>query len=171
MHSQRPILNAEDLPEGILPSDVRREDGVVVHSLTAHAIVAMERHKWIESEKALHDVGTPSLTDWVDRYWTGFVRARLMEHLYGWRCWGAFDVEQCGLLARSTVQHVLPREVLNHIALILREGGENLDVIAWATAGGLDLEAVIWLLERIDINAKRHRLLTDHIRLFIDHLR
>ena len=168
MLARHPATALEDLPEGILPIDIVRSDGLVIHSLTAHALAAMERHKWIESEKARSDLGTPSMSDWVDRYWTGYVRALLIEHLYGWRCWGAFDVELFGLLARTTVQHVLPRSVLHRVALILRDGGENLDVIAWGTAAGHDLDAIIWLLERIDINAKRHRLLTDHIRLFID---
>ena len=31
-----------------------------------------------------------------------------------------------------------------------------------------NLDQILWLLDRIDINAKRHRLLTDHIRLFTD---
>ena len=157
-----------DLPEGRLLSDRERSDGVVVHSLTAHALMAMERHKWIESEKAGWDVGEPGLRDWVDRFWKGFVRARLIEHLYGWRCWGAFDEDDFGLLERSSVEHQVPNDVLETVARLLGDGGENLDVIAWAIADGRDLDAILWLLDRIDINAKRQRLLTDHIRLFID---
>ena len=163
----QPVTCAADLPEGLLPPDVARDNGLVVHSLTAHALCAMERHKWIESEKVGRDVGSVALRDWVDRYWTGHVRSRLMEHLYGWRCWGAFDEPDFGLLIRTTVEYYVAREVLHGVASILGNGGENLDVIAWATDGGHDLNAIIWLLERIDINSKRHRLLTDHIRLFI----
>lgn len=169
--ARHPARLLGELPEGTLAADDVRGDGVVIHSLTAHALVAMERHKWIESEKAHFDKGDCCLRDWVDHYWTGFVRARLMEHLYGWRCWGAFPDGDFGLLSRTTVEYLMPRPLLNQVALILADGGENLDVITWATAGGHDLNAIIWLLERIDINAKRHRLLTDHIRLFIDHLR
>lgn len=171
MLSPQPATCASDLPEGLLPADITRRNGLVVHSLTAHALYAMERHKWIESEKAGHDVGHPALREWVDRFWTGHVRARLMEHLYGWRCWGAFDENDFGLLIRNSVEYLVPREVLHDVASILGNGGENLDVITWATTDGQDLNAIIWLLERIDINAKRHRLLTDHIRLFIDYLR
>ncbi|MGH6751125.1 MAG: hypothetical protein ACREDP_03075, partial [Bradyrhizobium sp.] len=120
-----------------------RTDGLVVHSLTAHAIAAMERHKWIESEKARCDLGTPAVLDWVDRYWTGFVRARMMEHLYGWRCWGAFADGDFGLLVRTTVDYHVPRAILDHVALILREGGENLDVIAAATAKAKKLGAKV----------------------------
>ena len=163
----QPVTCAAELPEGSLPPDITRDNGLVVHSLTAHALCAMDRHKWIESEKSGRDVGVLALRDWIDRYWTGHVRARLMEHLYGWRCWGAFDEPDFGLLTRTTVEYYVARDVLYGVASILGNGGENLDVIAWATEDGHDLNAIIWLLERIDINAKRHRLLTDHILLFI----
>jgi hypothetical protein len=154
-------------PEGRLASDQLRTDGVVVHSLTAHALQAMDRHRWIESEHAGHDVGDAVLGDWVDRYWKGFVRARLIEHLYGWRCWGAFDEADFGLLARRSVEYHVSTSVLQEVANILADGGENLDVVTWALARGEALDPILWLLDRIDINAKRHRLLTDHIRLFI----
>ncbi len=163
----QPLTAAAELPEGLLPPDIVRSNGLVVHSLTAHALCAMERHKWIESEKFGRDIGCVALREWIDRYWTGHVRARLMEHLYGWRCWGAFDEPDFGLLTRTTVEYFVAPNVLHQVASILGGGGENLDVIIWATDGGHDLNAIIWLLERIDINAKRHRLLTDHIRLFV----
>lgn len=167
MTLQRPA-KATDLPEGVLPADRQMPDGLVVHSLTAHAVVAMDRHKWIESQQAGHDLGSAASVDWVDRYWKGWTRSKLIEHLYGWRCWGAFDERDYGLLVRSSVEHHVQREVLEQVAGILADGGENLDVINWAIAGDLPLEGILWLLDRIDINAKRHRLLTDHIRLFID---
>jgi hypothetical protein len=163
-----PPTHVTDLPEGRLPADWLRPDGVVVHSLTAHALCAMERHKWIESEKAGHDLGEGAYRDWVDRFWKGFTRAKLMEHLYGWRCWGAFDEADHGLLARHSVEYHVNHGVLEKVATILAEGGENLDVITWALAVGQPMEPILWLLDRIDINAKRHRLLTDHIRLFIE---
>lgn len=156
-----------DLPEGRLPIDVERPDGVVVHSLTAHALHAIERHKWIESERAGRDLGMSAVEDWLQRFWTGWARARLIEHLYGWRCWGAFDEDDYGLLHRSSVEHHVPADILAHVAEILATGGENLDVINWALSRGHPLDGVLWLLDRIDINAKRHRLLTQHIRLFL----
>jgi hypothetical protein len=159
---------ATELPEGTLPTDRIGPEGVVVHSLTAHALYAMDRHKWIESEKFGHDVGDPSIKDWLDHYWKGWTRARLIEHLYGWRCWGAFLEEDFGLLSRVTVDYHVPRRILEHVAAILADGGENLDVITWAVSTNHNLDQILWLLDRIDINAKRHRLLTDHIRLFTD---
>lgn len=157
-----------ELPEGILPTDRVRPDGVVVYSLTAHALYAMDRHKWIESERAKADLGRYAVVDWIDRYWKGWTRAKLIEHLYGWRCWGAFDESDFGLLSRHTVEFHVPRDVLRHVATMLADGAENLDIINWAVGEGRDLEPILWLLDRIDINAKRHRLLTDHIRLFTE---
>ncbi len=156
-----------ELPEGRLATDQVRPDGVTVHSLTAHAIQMMERHRWIESEHAGRDVGDWCLRDWVERYWKGFVRARLIEHLYGWRCWGAFDEADFGLLVRRSVEYHVSTSVLEQVASILGDGGENLDVITWALERGHDLDPILWLLDRIDINAKRHRLMTSHILLFV----
>jgi hypothetical protein len=161
-----PAVN--DLPEGRLPTDRVRDDGVVVHSLTAHALAAMERHKWLESEKAGRDLGEASFSDWIDRFWKGFTRAKLVEHFYGWRCWGAFDEFDFGLLTRQSVEYHVSNAVLEKVAGILAEGGENLDVINWALSVHEPLDPILWLLDRIDINAKRHRLLTDHIRLFVE---
>jgi hypothetical protein len=159
---------AIDLPEGRLANDYERPDGVVVYSLTAHALFAIDRHKWIESQKAGRDLGRAAIEDWLDRFWKGWTRSKLVEHLYGWRCWGAFDETDFGLLNRSSVEHHVGHDVLERVATTLAEGGENLDVINWALSIDQPLDEILWLLDRIDINAKRRRLLTDHIRLFID---
>jgi hypothetical protein len=46
-----------DLPEGRIECDLVRADGVTVHSLTGHALCAIDRHKWIESQKSGRDLG------------------------------------------------------------------------------------------------------------------
>jgi len=162
--------HAIELPEGQLACDRRGADGLLAFSLTAHALAAIDRHKWIESQKAGHDLGPAAVTDWIERYWKGWTRSKLMEHLYGWRCWGAFDEHDFGLLCRTSVEHHVHREVLEQVAASLASGGENLDVINWALGADIPLDEILWLLDRIDINAKRHRLLTDHIRLFTEGL-
>jgi hypothetical protein len=157
---------AVEMPEGQLPADRMRPDGTVVHSLTAHALYAIDRHKWIESEKNGRDLGDSAVDEWTERYWRGWARARLMEHLYGWRCWGAFGEDDFGLLNRATVDFHVHRHVLEKVSSLLAAGGENLDVISWALTSGEPLEPILWLLNRIDINSKRSQLITDHIRLF-----
>ncbi len=159
-----------EISEGQLPADTVLADGTVVHSLTAHALCAMDRHKWIESQKYGHDVGEYCFEEWIERYWRGFARARLLEHLYGWRCWSAFSANDFGLLNRTTVEHFVPPAVVERAVAILGEGGENLDVITWALESGQELDPILWLLDRIDINAKRQRLLADHIRLFVERI-
>jgi hypothetical protein len=164
----RAEARANELPEGRLAIDWERPDGVVVYSLTAHALYAIDRHKWIESQKAGRDLGKAAIEDWLERYWKGWTRSKLMEHFYGWRCWGAFDESDFGLLNRTSVEHHVQHPVLEQVGSILAQGGENLDVINWALSIDQPLDEILWLLDRIDINAKRHRLLTDHIRLFTE---
>ena len=60
------IQEPHELPEGALPTDRRRPDGVVVYSLTAHALQSIDRYKWIRSEEAGHDVGKPSFKECAD---------------------------------------------------------------------------------------------------------
>jgi len=156
-----------ELPEGELPSDLRADDGTVIYSLTAHALQAMERHKWIESQKVGRDLGRAAYHHWLEQCWIGWVRSKLLEHLFGLRCWGAFGTGHFGLLKRSTVEHHVATSDLHRCSEILARGGENLDVISWALEQQRDLEGILWLLDRIDINAKRQRLLADHIRLFV----
>ncbi|MFW5830386.1 MAG: hypothetical protein ACOCXA_09020, partial [Planctomycetota bacterium] len=160
-------VRAEDLPEGRLACDQQREDGTVVHSLTGHAICAIQRHRWIESEKRGSDCGTACEEEWIERYWRGWARSKLLEHLMGWRCWGAFGQDSFALFRRRSMVDGVEPDLLGDIAQQLARGGENLDIIAWALDQALDLDPILELLDRIDINAKRHRLLTDHIRLFI----
>lgn len=162
-----PQRQPEYLPEGHLPCDRVRKDDVVVHSLTAHAIQALERHKWIESQKYGYDIGYRAFEEWLRHCWGGWTRSKLLEHLYGWRCWGAFSESDFGLFSRSSVEHHVPQEVLQKVADLLAAGGENLDVLSWAIGEDHDVQAIMWLLDRIDINAKRQRLLTNHIRLFV----
>lgn len=157
-----------ELPEGQLPADRPGAEGITVYSLTAHALYAIDRHKWIESERNNRDLGDAAVDEWIERHWRGWVRTRLMEHLYGWRCWGGFGEEDFGLLNRGTVEVHVSRHILEEIAGILAAGGENLDVITWALSSNQSLDPVLWLLDRIDINAKRSSLLTDHIRRFVE---
>lgn len=157
---------AVEMPEGQLPADRMRCDGVLVYALTAHALYAIDRHKWIESEKNHRDLGDSAVDEWTDLHWRGWARARLMEHLYGWRCWGGFGEDDFGLLLRATVEYHVHRHVLEKVSSLLAAGGENLDVIAWALSTQEPLDPILWLLDRIDINAKRSHLLTEHIRQF-----
>jgi hypothetical protein len=54
-------------------------------ALRAYLIVQreeMDRHKWIESEKANRDLQAPSLADWVRRYSMNFSRYWRRTHVF-----------------------------------------------------------------------------------------
>ena len=70
---------ATDLPEGDLPTDYFRKDGTLVHSLTAHALKAIERH--VESATRSTDVDDATAREeWLTKLYKGWARARLLEH-------------------------------------------------------------------------------------------
>src|SRR5688572_1341802 len=58
----------------------------------------MDRFKWIESEKAGHDVGEAAVGTWVREHWTGYLRAKWLEHLQGKCFWVELDRGDFGLL-------------------------------------------------------------------------
>src|SRR3954453_3202788 len=46
-----------------------------------------DRFKWIESEKAGRDLGEHAIRHWVRQHWSGYLRARWLEHLQGKTFW------------------------------------------------------------------------------------
>jgi hypothetical protein len=109
------------------------------------------RYKWIESEKAGHDLGDGAIRTWVRRYWNGFLRARWLEHLEGRTFWVELDKDDYGLLRQGFLDSPLLGEVLDR----LKRGEENLDLINWALDDGHDLVELVEILEVLDINSRR----------------
>src|SRR6266404_40242 len=56
-------------------------------SVFKHCYLEAQRHKWIESERAGHDLGEEALRSWVKLHWNGYLRARWLEHLEGKVAW------------------------------------------------------------------------------------
>ena len=123
-------------------------------SLYEHSRREANEYRWIESEKAGHDLGEPALHLWVTKHWWGFLRARWVEHLYGTRFWIELDRDDFGLLRK---QFPCDPYLLDRIVDHLKAGKENLDIIRWAEEWHLPTDAVIEILEKLDING--HRLL------------
>ena len=110
------------------------------------------RFKWIESERAGHDLGEAAIRRWVQCHWWGFLRARWLEHLQGKRFWVELDRGDFGLLQRRFHEQAV---LLDRILDRLKEGKENLDIICWAQEWGIHLEPVLEILEALDINSRR----------------
>jgi hypothetical protein len=110
------------------------------------------RYKWIESEKAGHDLGEAAIRKWVKDHWWGYLRARWLEHLQGRRFWMELDRGDFGLLQREFHHNTL---LLDRILDRLKAGQENLDIICWAQDWGIATEPVVAILEALDINSRR----------------
>lgn len=113
-----------------------------------------DRHKWIESQKAGCDLGEECIRDWVKRHWTGYLRARWVEHLQGKVFWVELDKGDFGLLQREFIEQ---NALLNDILDQLKSGKENLHVIFWAVSVGIPTEPVHEILEALDVNSRRLR--------------
>ena len=108
--------------------------------------------KWIESEKAGHDLGEDAMRMWVRKHWWGFLRARWVEHLQGSRFWIELDQDDFGLVNREFPDH---RSLLNDIVTQVKNGKENLDIIRWAEDRQIPVGPVLAILERLNINGHR----------------
>jgi hypothetical protein len=111
-----------------------------------------ERFKWIESEKAGCDLGEQAIRRWVKEHWWGYLRARWLEHLEGKQFWEELDRGDFGLLQRRFHENTL---LLDRILDRLKAGQENLDIILWGLAWGLNLTDVRDILQALDINSRR----------------
>jgi hypothetical protein len=110
------------------------------------------RYKWIKSEEAGYDLGEVAIRQWVQEHWSGYLRARWVEHLQGKCFWVELDRGDFGLLQSEFRDKV---ELLDDILNRLKAGKENLDVIDWACTCHVPLDEVIEILTALDINSRR----------------
>lgn len=125
---------------------------VMEKSVYKDCIEEENRHKWIESEKAGYDLGEGCIRRWVKEHWTGYLRARWVEHLQGKCFWVELDRGDFGLLQREFQDQ---QELLDAILDQLKSGKENLHVIVWAIASGISIDPVHQILKALDINSRR----------------
>lgn len=110
------------------------------------------RFKWIQSERAGYDLGEAAIRQWVKEHWTGYLRARWVEHLQGTCFWIELDRGDFGLLDREFRDQP---QLLGAILDRLKAGEENLDVIDWACDCHLPIDQVIDILTTLDVNSRR----------------
>ena len=121
-------------------------------SVYRHGTFEVLKHKWIQSQKVGYDLGEVAICEWVQLHWTGFLRARWVEHLQGKHFWA--ELFQCdyGLLLRRFQDR---SQLLDAILDQLKSGKENLDVLLWACDEGIPLDPVFEILEALDVNSSR----------------
>lgn len=127
-------------------------EGVPVESIFDSASREAYRHKWIESERAGHDLGDSAIEDWHRRFWHKFIRERWIQHIRGEAYWHELDNGDFGILNREFGDCC---ELADAIIAMLEKGGENLKVIQWATTTDQDADSVLHILSRLDLNAHR----------------
>lgn len=111
-----------------------------------------DQYKWIESEKAGYDLGETAIRRWVKEHWSGYLRARWLEHLQGKTFWIELDRNDFGLLQRAFLDKPL---LLDRIVDRLKAGQENLNIILWSHDWCIATEDVLAVLEALDINSRR----------------
>jgi hypothetical protein len=124
----------------------------VVKSVHRECIEEENKHKWIESEKAGYDLGETCVRRWVKDHWTGYLRAKWVEHLQGKCFWIELAGHDFGLLLR---EFQTQQDLLDLILNQLKTGAENLDVLNWAIANNISTGPVHEILEALDVNSKR----------------
>jgi hypothetical protein len=126
---------------------------VVKLSIYADCEAEAARFKWIESEKAGFDLGEAAIRRWVKDHWSGYLRAKWLEHLLGKCFWVELDRGDFGLLQ---TQFQDQRDLLDPILDRLKSGQENLDIICWAKSSTRhSVDTVLQILEALDINSRR----------------
>jgi hypothetical protein len=135
-----------------VPTAPAADAPVFVKSIYSECVEEENRHKWIESEKAGYDLGEWAIRRWVQDHWTGYLRARWVEHLQGKCFWVELDRGDYGLLQREFKDQ---QPLLDAILDRLKSGKENLDVICWACTSRLPIEPVFQILTALDVNSRR----------------
>src|SRR5262245_50789012 len=125
---------------------------VVTKSVYTECIEEENRHKWIESEKAGYDLGEGCIRQWVKKHWTGYLRARWVEHLQGKCFWVELDRGDFGLLQREFQDQ---NGLLDAILDQLKSGKENLHIILWAIKNHIPTDPVHRILKALDVNSRR----------------
>ncbi len=111
-----------------------------------------ELYKWLQSEAAGRDLGEEALVEWHSSYWRSWCRERWIEHLRGEKFWVELDNDDYGLLQEEFHDNL---ELAEKIIERIKQGGENLDIIQWASDEDYDVETVIEVLKILDINSRR----------------
>ena len=130
--------------------------GTEVSSLLPLAWDEIQRHKWIESEKARRDVGHVAVADWLRRFWWRFCRWRRIEHIEGIKRWFEFSQEDFAKALRP----ILEDDRLMLVILELMKGDrlgvmKDLEISEWARDVGVPMNRVLEILGLIHINIAR----------------
>ena len=149
MHSQSSLTSEETIPD-------QPRLGTEVSSLLTLAWDEIQRHKWIESEKARRDVGHEAVADWLKRFWWRFCRFRRIEHVVGVRRWYEFSHDDFAKVLRPILENdSLVLLIVEMMKADRRRVMNDLEVLDWAHSAKVPIERVLEILGDIHINIAR----------------
>lgn len=129
-----------------------RAAGVEQYSIFDAASTEAYRHKWLESEKAGYDMGDSAIEDWHKRYWHAFLRERWVQHIKGVAFWRELDNGDFNIM---NTEFADCKPEADAILARIEQGAENLDIIQWAVEENCNMDVVLRILSRLDLNAHR----------------
>lgn len=109
-------------------------------------------YKWIVSERAGYDLGEEAIRCWIKEHWSGYLRARWVQHLLGKTFWTELDSGDYGLMQRDFKEKAF---LLERIFDRIVAGQENLHILRWCQDWHIPTEDVLEILIWLDINSKR----------------
>lgn len=128
------------------------ERWVVRHSIMYHAAADYAAQKHLDWERLSYRVEETASEHWRRRYWRLWFRGRWVEHILGEKYWVEMGDENFGVMKKGRAHNPL---LVRRVADRLIVGWENLGIILWAADWGLDLDEVIEILKKLNINHVR----------------
>ena len=119
------------------------------HSVLHHAAVDYAAQKYLDWERLSYDIEPTASEHWRRRYWRLWFRGHWVEHVLGQRYWLEMGGENFGIFQPGGGHNPL---LVERVADRLIVGWENLGIILWASDWGLDLDEVIDILKKLNIN-------------------
>jgi len=117
-----------------------------------HAAADHAAQKHLDWERLSYDVVETASEHWRRRFWRLWFRGHWVEHILGEKYWIEMGADNFRILWRGEALNEL---LVSRVADRLIVGWENLGVIFWASDWGLDLDEVIAILKKININDVR----------------
>lgn len=125
---------------------------IVKHSIMHHAASDYAAQKHLDWERLSYDIVETASENWRRRFWRLWFRGHWVEHILGEKYWIEMGHENYGLLKQGQPHNVV---LVQRVADRLIVGWENLGIILWASDWGFDLNEIIEILKKININDVR----------------
>ena len=119
------------------------------------AIMEARKYKWDKSLEAKRDLGNAAIAEWFKLHWKEWFNAHWVEHLQGQKFYDGFAQEEFNITTSAKDDKALVKAIVTSLTTMGNKS-ENLGIIGWATEFGKDMNDVMKILRKIDINSKRY---------------